>query len=52
MMKIDIVKVAKLAGYVLPALGGLSMTWANNQESKRAVLETTKKLFETHVVNK
>lgn len=47
-----LVKAAKWAGYVLPVLGGLAMAFANNEESKSAVVKTTEKLFNEHINKK
>ena len=45
-------KVAKIAGYVLPAIGALVGGWANTQDNKKTTIETTEKLFEEYVKNK
>ena len=47
-----LVKIAKIAGYALPLLGGVAAAWANNEESKKAVVKTTEKLFSEHIKKK
>ena len=47
-----LIKAAKWAGYLLPALGGLAAAWANNKESESAVVKTTEKLFKEHIKKK
>lgn len=41
-----IVKVAKVAGFVLPAIGALVGGWANGQEATKVIAETVAKKFD------
>lgn len=47
-----LVKAAKVLGYLLPVVGGVAAAWANNEESKKAVVKTTEKLFNEHIKKK
>ena len=45
-------KVAKIAGVVLPAIGGVVGAWANTQENKKTTIESTEKFFKEYMQNK
>lgn len=45
-MNINWVKIGKVAGFVLPAIGGVIGGLASSKENSKIVAETTKKLFE------
>ena len=51
-LKVDWTKIAKIAGFVLPAIGGIAGAWANSQENKKIAIESTEKLFKKYVENK
>lgn len=51
-MNINWTKIAKIAGFVLPAVGGIAGAWANTQDNKKTTIETTEKIFKEYVEKK
>lgn len=47
-----LVKIAKVAGYVLPAVGGLAMAWASNEDGKKAFAKAAEKFADECAKNK
>lgn len=47
-----LVKIAKWAGFLLPALGGFAAAYANSEESKQAVIKTAEKIAKEHINKK
>lgn len=51
-MKVNWLKIGKVASIVLPLVGGAIGTVVNGKEHEKTTIETTEKLFKEYVENK